>query len=1043
MPRHLLYTLLFCHFAMQVFSQTGNYTIQNYNTENGLPQNSVRQIGIDKYGFTWLSTEAGMVRFDGQNFRNFNMANCPPLKHSDRMRLIFTDTAHQLFFLNTAFDIYKISNWNTIEPLTIMEDKPADRKLVDVKGIPFEQQKFEYVFNQILKNCTTCMAGTLQNQFSSKGYFYKLSDDEIYVEARVLEYSEFYYLNLKNGSRKSKRIGSCQAGMYYFSNDTVFTLGSRGTFNACYKSDEASTVITITGDILHDGLYTPALTNISMYGQGQDAFVQLGSNYYALQRLGNSVKTTLLFKNLFIPNVSCIAYNEASRQYFFGTRSDGLFVVKQKTFDNILLPSKDPAAANANVVASQLLLPGDSILINTGAVFGKRGVYKGSSKILLNPFTDSKGNYWCILNTIIYKFTRQHQSLFSMVTSGDDGSGFFSEDKATGIIWHSKKPDSLYRITQENSTGQLHPVAFNTGKSAEISYLQAITNNRVWVGTTNGLYLLSEKPYSLQPIPGSEGKNVRYILADTANDMLWIATYGQGPGYVKNGHYYSLPLDNANNLLSAHCFIPDNRGFFWMPTNHGLFQVYKNDWLQYSRGKKNNVYYQYYNNQEGFASNEFNGGTNMPFIRRSDSLISLPTMKGLVWFYPDRIVPPQPVNNIFIDNIKIDNHDTDVANGLQLPYNYGQLSVAITTPYYGNKENLVLEYQLSGSGETWNEIPNKQIVLSQLPYGKYVLTVRSNAGFGSKYNYADFSFEVLPAWYQSKWFYALMVMLIIAFIILLLRLRIKQLVSSKKKLELEVENRTASLVETLENYELINNKLEQTQQQLLDSDKTKETIIGIILHDLWSPLNYLADTAGRMAGMKEKYSQEEIIKFVQAMAVSTADVTILTENLLKWLRSQKGSFAPQLQLVNVPLMLTDIVKLYRKIATQKGNTLLVDCAENINVPTDPAVLTLMIRNLVDNANKNTANGTIAITVVQDAEHTAIQVSDTGKGLPNDIIQQIMELEGNNQLRPGSLGFRFVFDFAKVIGAVISIEENRQTGFSITVSIPCGVNEKSA
>jgi ligand-binding sensor domain-containing protein len=46
-----------------------------YDTDNGLPQNSVKDIIKDKYGFIWLSTENGLVRYDGYNFVTYNHLN--------------------------------------------------------------------------------------------------------------------------------------------------------------------------------------------------------------------------------------------------------------------------------------------------------------------------------------------------------------------------------------------------------------------------------------------------------------------------------------------------------------------------------------------------------------------------------------------------------------------------------------------------------------------------------------------------------------------------------------------------------------------------------------------------------------------------------------------------------------------------------------------------------------------------------------------------------------------------------------------------------
>lgn len=46
-----------------------------YDTDNGLPQNSVKDIIKDKYEFMWLNTENGLVRYDGYNSITYNHLN--------------------------------------------------------------------------------------------------------------------------------------------------------------------------------------------------------------------------------------------------------------------------------------------------------------------------------------------------------------------------------------------------------------------------------------------------------------------------------------------------------------------------------------------------------------------------------------------------------------------------------------------------------------------------------------------------------------------------------------------------------------------------------------------------------------------------------------------------------------------------------------------------------------------------------------------------------------------------------------------------------
>ena len=46
-------------------------SLSHYSTENGLPSNAISNITCDDYGYVWISTWNGMVRFDGYDFYTY------------------------------------------------------------------------------------------------------------------------------------------------------------------------------------------------------------------------------------------------------------------------------------------------------------------------------------------------------------------------------------------------------------------------------------------------------------------------------------------------------------------------------------------------------------------------------------------------------------------------------------------------------------------------------------------------------------------------------------------------------------------------------------------------------------------------------------------------------------------------------------------------------------------------------------------------------------------------------------------------------------
>jgi ligand-binding sensor domain-containing protein len=72
------------------------YTIDVWDTEDGLPQNSVIAMTQTRDGYLWLGTLNGLVRFDGVRFTVFDESNTPGL-NSSRIVSLFEDSRGYLW----------------------------------------------------------------------------------------------------------------------------------------------------------------------------------------------------------------------------------------------------------------------------------------------------------------------------------------------------------------------------------------------------------------------------------------------------------------------------------------------------------------------------------------------------------------------------------------------------------------------------------------------------------------------------------------------------------------------------------------------------------------------------------------------------------------------------------------------------------------------------------------------------------------------------------------------------------------------------------
>src|SRR5689334_17367783 len=79
--------LLFTFFTASALAQS---QFDVWDTDRGLPQNSIQAILQTRDGYLWLATFDGLVRFGGAQFTVFNSGNSQGLK-SNRFTALFED----------------------------------------------------------------------------------------------------------------------------------------------------------------------------------------------------------------------------------------------------------------------------------------------------------------------------------------------------------------------------------------------------------------------------------------------------------------------------------------------------------------------------------------------------------------------------------------------------------------------------------------------------------------------------------------------------------------------------------------------------------------------------------------------------------------------------------------------------------------------------------------------------------------------------------------------------------------------------------------
>lgn len=984
--------------------QTTEYSIINYNNDNGLPQNSINDMAFDRNGFLWLATEMGFVRFDGRNFRVYNTGNSPALL-SNRCTLInLAEGSGQILF----------EDWfGSHEILTVTADYQLKKDSV-LSAIPHQHNRSDnrlFSFSRIYKRWAS---GNVPSPIKSLLVRLEINGDLTTVNERqayVRKDSSYYYLDETTADIHLLPEITGHAFKIQFMVRDIYIFVDRQNHLYAYKGGHLQKEISGSTRLLEflrqtevTGPY-PVQANLNAMRDTSHTFLVNKGNILLLHIRNSQLDFDTLASNTSIRNINCLIYDEKNRILYIGTATSGLYILKKYAFQRLFFNSDNYAI---NSLYDQVELPDGRILTSSGILSRGNTVNVVTPGMYDRPafLRSSDGYIWYSSYDSLRKIDT---GLHRRVTVAYLTSWLSSIiERGNKDILCSTVHTLLYIRGKEITTLLDHP-AFLDDANGSIQVIQEISPNNLWMGTSSGIFSYDLSRGTIYHLAELRNASIRTIYK-SRDGSIWIGTYGQGFYKYDKGHYVKMPMDPGNNLATVHCFMEDKLGYFWLSTNKGLFRVAKKELDNYASGNKENVFYYFFDKSSGFTSNEFNGGCTPCGIITRDGHFSLPSLDGLIQFNPDSITIMPPDHPVFIDHISMDDKKTSPSYFVQ-DQNSGPLVFAISSPYFGNPANLRLEYSIPELDGKWHRVGDDgRLVLTGLHKGRYTLTVRKQESY-ARYTSKAVRWTVLPYWYETLWFRLLVAVVAISILPFILWLRYTRQVKRSKQLEQKVAERTMALSE---------------------SNRVKEKMIAIILHDLRSPLRFLHMLAIHIYENYQKVPQPELGEMLLKFRDATHDLYEFAQDFLVWTNAQKEGFVVRQERIVLREIAGEIVSLYEPGADIRNNIVLNLISPTIIMDSDPHILKLLIRNLTDNANKYTVNGEIRIEAIQDDDTVRVIIADTGRSMEKDLIADILNNTYQTDNDSQGFGYKIILELLARIQGELFIDTPGGIGNRITL-----------
>lgn len=224
--------------------------------------------------------------------------------------------------------------------------------------------------------------------------------------------------------------------------------------------------------------------------------------------------------------------------------------------------------------------------------------------------------------------------------------------------------------------------------------------------------------------------------------------------------------------------------------------------------------------------------------------------------------------------------------------------------------------------------------------------------------------------------------------IIALRGILRDITESKKN-----EGKLKQLVERLE---YVNNQLKESEEELKNTNASKDRFFSIIAHDLRSPFSSLLSFSEFLVEDIEELSKDEIKSFAGKINEAARSVFNLLENLLQWSRIQSGKMPYQPSSFNLSYKVNQVIALLKNNSDHKKIKIINDAATNAVVFADDDMIFSVIQNLLSNAIKFTNEGGAIVirsnTLENDIE---ISITDNGVGIKEEDLAKLFRIDAQH------------------------------------------------
>lgn len=868
--RPFILILCFLCVDFSAYTQISEYKINNVSTADGLPTDNIIHTFKDSYGFLWMASYEGLIRWDGYHYKRYFYSQQDSTSLSGNIVYTIMEDQKKRLWIGT---IDGLNLYNRQEDNFIRCDIGKETTKIPVNDIREDSQ------DQLWLGTSYGLCKYNYDGGAAKWYVHdplnpnSLSHDVIF-RLSLDRYDNLWIGTFEGGVNKFSPADKTFTRFLHQRNDATTICSNKiksilvdhldQVWVGSY--DKGVTLLSLDGEVIRqypqlqgDRKNGQIQSDVSCIFEDQNKTIWVGIKGQALWYKEKTSDEFLAFLNSPYnnPELGCVSIAGISEDNFgnlwFASQTHGLFLTNlhKNIFRHFYKVKERDNGLTHNVVSALHEDKKGTIWIGTDGgglteyepkknKFTTYTTQDGlSSNAIQEIKEDNNGNLWLASwSGGVMRFNPRTKSVQTFVNiPGNSNSLILNNVKSIlpqdSLIWIGTHGEglSVYDTKNKRFINQANNTVFpfNLKEPAWINHLFLDSKKRLWVSTYGGLFLYEHnKRVHFTPTdnPNSISSDFVNMVAEDGEGRIWVVSESGGlDRYNEKTQDFARYTEKFNLPGTIKAITFDLHDKIWLACNEGLISFDSNT------GKTER-----YDQSDGLQGNSF---FHKAILTAQDGTLYFGSARGMNVFHPDTLeasrkqfeVPVYLTNLYIYDQLQslgnagsplkkvLSFTDTLILRPNQSFFSIGYAALNLYSP-----SKTQYAYKLEGLHDNWiNTGFETKASFTDLDPGHFIFRIKYT-DLSGEWHEADKTLHItiLPPWYKTWWFNIIAVVTMVSMVVAFFYLRLSGIRKRNRILEAEVAKRTHELseanyylIEKNEEIKLQNEKLEEFNREIL------------------------------------------------------------------------------------------------------------------------------------------------------------------------------------------------------------------------------------